>query len=232
MAAAEFELTGGRTVRRVVRVGDTVRRLLSPGSAFVHALLDHLEAKAFQGAPRFLGLDDERREVLTFLPGEVPHELGSFSDAQVIAAARLLRSLHDATVDCTLRGGSEIVCHGDPSPCNCIFVDGVPRGFIDFDAAHPGSRAEDVGYAAWLWLDIGNEELAPEDQGRRLATFISAYDRLADWDPLDLVVMAQDSLSARPKGPAGTREWAQACRAWTRTHRQRMQPSATRADAR
>ncbi|MHB8815211.1 MAG: phosphotransferase, partial [Steroidobacteraceae bacterium] len=142
----------------------------------MHGILRHLEAKGFPGAPRFLGLDDKGREVLTFLPGDVPNELGAFSDDQIAAAAELLHSLHNATTDCELRAGNEVVCHGDPSPCNCVFVDGVPSGFIDFDAAHPGTRDDDVGYAAWLWLDIGNNELAPEVQGQRLIAFLTAYD--------------------------------------------------------
>jgi phosphotransferase family enzyme len=227
MRTAEIKLTGGRTTPRVVRLGDTVRRPLSSGSAFVHDLLRHLEAKGFEGAPRFLGLDDKGREVLTFLPGEVPAELEPFSNEQLDAAARLLRSLHDATVDCALGGADEIVCHGDPSPCNCVFVDGVPRALIDFDAAHSGSRAEDLGYAAWLWLDIGNRELAPEEQGRRLASFVSAYDPRMEADPVELVVQAQVRFSEKLNGPPGNREWARACLAWTRRHRAHLQAGAT-----
>ena len=36
----------------------------------MHALLAHLAAKAFTGAPRPLGFDEQGREVLTFLEGE------------------------------------------------------------------------------------------------------------------------------------------------------------------
>jgi len=31
---------------------------------------------------------------------------------------------------------------------NCVFVEGTPAAFIDFDDAHPGSRIEDLGYAS------------------------------------------------------------------------------------
>ena len=67
-------------------------------------------------------------------------ELGDFSDSQLVAAACLLRQLHDETLDCPLRKTHEIVCHGDASPCNCVFVDGMPTAFIDFDNAQ---RARD-----------------------------------------------------------------------------------------
>ncbi len=36
----------------------------------MHALLRHLEARGFAGAPRVLGLDEQGREVLSYLPGE------------------------------------------------------------------------------------------------------------------------------------------------------------------
>jgi len=222
-SGGEIELTGGRTTERVVRIGNTVRRSISARSGFVHGVLRHLEAKGFDGAPRFLGLDDEGREVLTFLPGEVPSDLGAFTDDQVAAAAKLLRSLHDATSDCELRAGGEVVCHGDPSPCNCVFVDRVPSGFIDFDAAHPGTRAEDIGYAAWLWLDIGNDGLSPEVQGQRLIAFVTGYGVAAAREALEWVLAAQRELSKRPIAAAGTREWARQCLDWTEVNRERIE---------
>src|SRR3954451_8300444 len=55
--------------RPVVRVGDTVRRTMYPWSASVHLLLQHLESVGFGGAPRFLGIDDKGREVLSYVEG-------------------------------------------------------------------------------------------------------------------------------------------------------------------
>jgi hypothetical protein len=39
---------------------------------------------------------------------------------------------------------------------------------IDLDAAAPGSRAFDLGHAAWLWLDIGNLGCPAEQQVRHV----------------------------------------------------------------
>jgi len=210
-------LSGGRTTTNVVRAGNTVRRPTKARAPFVHDLLRHLEARGFAGAPRFLGTDDAGREVLSFLPGSVPAELGHFSDAPLMAAARLLRQLHDATADCPLVDGYEVVCHGDASPCNCVFVDGVPSAFIDFDAAHPGSRLEDLGYAAWLWIDIGNDDLPNSLQGQRVADFFRSYGR-DPADAVDAIVLAQIEL-ARRTGSVGVREWADNCRAWVESNR-------------
>jgi hypothetical protein len=184
----------------------------------VHALLRHCERQGFQGAPRYLGRDAQGREILSYLPGSVPAELGSFSRTQRRAAARLLRAFHDVTACSELRGTSAVVCHGDPSPCNCVFVDGVPRAFIDFDAAHPGSRGDDLGYAAWLWLDIGNAAYAPTEQGAELADFVAAYDPGLLADALNCVMGAQRDLSLRTDDPQATRDWAAACLRWTQQH--------------
>ena len=110
---AEILLSGGRTTAGAVRIGDTVRRPLEPHATFIHGLLNHLEARGFDGAPRFMGIDRAGRETLSFVSGTVPAELGAFSAGQIAAAARLLRRLHDATVDSPLRDEDEVVCHGD-----------------------------------------------------------------------------------------------------------------------
>jgi len=218
MTAVEESLSGGRSTVGVVKVGSTVRRPTCARSPFVHLLLRHLQAKNFGGAPRLLGLDGGGREILSFMPGEVPAELGNFTHAQLIAAARLLRTLHDATEDCSLCTTGQVVCHGDPSPCNCVFQDGVPYAFIDFDNAYSGDRSEDVGYAAWLWLDIGNDEIEAGPQHQRIKDFVAAYGSSATFDPIEAILNAQRRLCDRVDGPQGNREWARACLDWTERH--------------
>lgn len=219
----EIPLNGGRTTTGVVRIGYTVRRPMNGRGSFVHELLLHLERRGFNCAPRFQGIDDEGREILTFIPGLVPSELGHFADAQLASAAQLLRQFHDATLDCPLRNGHEIICHGDASPCNCVFVDEIPRALIDFDAAHPGSRLEDVGYAAWLWIDIGNDELSPDLQGQRLADFYSSYG-INSVDALSSIIAAQVALAERATLP-GVREWSNNCRLWVERNRDNLSSS-------
>jgi len=63
------EVLAGGGVNRVVRIGSTVRRPVGPWTHTVHALLDHLQAAGFPGAPRAHGFDTEGREILDFLPG-------------------------------------------------------------------------------------------------------------------------------------------------------------------
>jgi Ser/Thr protein kinase RdoA (MazF antagonist) len=219
----ERPLTGGRTTSNIIRVGDTVRRPPKANAAFVREFLGYLASRGFTGAPRFKGVDEFGREILSYLEGEVPSELGSFSEPQVAEAARLLRGLHDYAAGWDGRGEEETVCHGDASPCNTVFLQGVPRAFIDFDTAHPGSRREDVGYAAWLWLDVGNDELDPRAQGRRVSAFVRAYGSFPGLDALPAILDAQEELSQRDGAPAGVRRWAAECRRWTETHAGEME---------
>jgi len=218
MTDDEVPLKGGRVTTGVVRIGATVRRPLGPHSPFVHRLLRQLEARGVEGVPRFLGIDASGREMLTFLPGHVPDELGSFSDAQLAAAARLLRRLHDAASEGDSKGDRETVCHGDPGPCNTVFVDEVPVGTIDFDAARPGSRWEDVSYAAWLWLSIGDDRFPPQQQGRRLRVFVDAYGALDTSAAVPAILAIQTEFSTRPDVPPMVRQWAASCRAWLERH--------------
>jgi Ser/Thr protein kinase RdoA (MazF antagonist) len=176
----------------VVRVGDTVRRPLGAHSPFVHRLLRHLEAVGFDGAPRLLGSDERGREVLTYVEGWVPPDLDQFSDATLVAAARLLRRLHDATAGSELAGDREVVCHNDPSPCNHVFAHGTPVALIDFDHAAPGDRLRDVAYAGWLWTLSADDGPPPIEQARRLRLMAEAYGLSATGGLVDAVLRRQE----------------------------------------
>jgi hypothetical protein len=218
----EIALSGGISTPGVVRVGDTVRRPVTRDAAFVHGVLAHLEVRGVERVPRFLGIDDKGREVLTYISGTVPRRVGGFEKEQWLAAARLLRLFHDATVDCDLKGDCEVICHGDPGPGNCVFRNGMPFALIDFDQARPGRREEDVAYAAWTWLHIGNRSVAPEEQGANLVDFVAAYDATSTWNPLVAVLHAQRATVARIPNSfkwAFIKAWAQGCLAWTYRHR-------------
>ncbi len=202
----EIVLPGGFTnAGRVTRVGDTVRRPARSTSPSTWALLEHLERVGFDGAPRFLGVDEHRREVLSFMPGEAaiePYDAWVFNDEALLSVAVLLRRFHDAVasfdpgpfewpdfVPDAFRSG--LVCHNDPNLDNVIFVDGVAVGLIDFDLAAPGSAVWDATCAARLWAPLRDEVDVPQPvRGRsleRLRLFVDAYglarpdrERLAD----------------------------------------------------
>lgn len=220
----EIPLSGGRTSPCVVKVADTVRRPPAPNSEFVRRLLRDLRESGFDGVPEFLGTDGHGREMFGYIDGEVPPDLSHYNDATLASAARLIRAYHDHTADflkltAPPGTGNEVVCHNDLSPCNFVFRDGLPIAIIDFDAAAPGSRAEDLGYAAWLWLDLGASDYDAGEQHRRLVLFLRAYgDAAPPLDDLVAAILARQAVlierAAQIKDDA-MRSWASECRAWT-----------------
>lgn len=190
----EVLLDGGLTNAGLVsRVGDTVRRPRHPTSASTWALLDHLDRVGFDGAPRFLGVDDRGREMLSFIPGEAaiePYPQWALTDEALISVAELLRRYHDAAASFDAAGlawpdfvpaefHDGLISHNDPNLDNVIFSGGVAVGLIDFDLASPGSAVWDVTCAARLWAPLRDDRDAPDElRGRaleRLRLFIDAY---------------------------------------------------------
>ncbi len=98
------EILDGR--RRVRRCGDVVLRPLAPWSPAVLALLHHLEAEGFRGAPCVVGDGiDGNDEVVTFISGESPHPR-AWADDAVAAIGVMLGALHRATASFVAPAGS------------------------------------------------------------------------------------------------------------------------------
>ncbi len=221
----EIPLTGGRTTAGVVRVGNTVRRPPTANSDFVCRMQRHLETRGFGGTPSFLGVDDRGRDIFSFIEGDVPAELAYHDDETLCGAASLISQFHDLSAELVATAlaqnvGIEVICHNDLSPCNFVFRAGAPVAMIDFDAAAPGSRLHDLGYAVWLWLDLGSAEISPLDQKRRLATFIEAYG-MHDPDRVLAAVLRRQAILVAEcvrTGNAATARWALESMEWTRTH--------------
>jgi len=152
----------------VVRVGNTVRRPTTASSDAIRALLLHLEQAGFDGAPRYLGTDEQGRQVLSYIEGEVPppYPAWSMTDMALADLGRLLRRLHEATasLDLTVLAGwagewadppgGTVICHNDVFPENVVFRDGHVIALIDFAMAAPGRPLWDVAIAAQEWAPL------------------------------------------------------------------------------
>lgn len=175
----EIALPRGDVTEGVVRVGRTVRRPVGAHSPLVHALLRHLEAVGFDGAPRFLGLDTDGREVLTFVEGEVagrPRPDWIADEDRMLSVARLVRAYDDAATgfglpaDLLVGPGQpaglppappdppEFVGHMDITPENVVFRDGTAVALIDFDLARPTTRVRELVNVMLWWAPFGAEE--------------------------------------------------------------------------
>src|SRR6476619_4111587 len=185
MVDPELELPGGASGLRVVRVGDTVRRPLHGNAPFVHALLRHFEAVGFEGAPRFLGIDEEGREILSYVEGRVypgPDEVDDpvviLGDEHLVSAGRLIRSFHDATAGTALAGAADVVAHPALGQHNSVFVGTAAKAILD------------VAHAVWCLRAVGRQGGAIEQPARRARLLCDAY----GWDDPPAVI---DEIEAR-----------------------------------
>ena len=188
---AHEEVLAGGNSSIVVRVGDTVRRNSGPWTPAVHTLLDTLRANGITRVPKAVGMDEQGREVLSFLPGDVvqyPLPEWIWHPSILRDAAGLLRQLHDATIDLAnaplkwqlpTHDPVEVVCHNDFAPYNMVFQGQRFAGIFDFDAASPGPRIWDFAYLAYQLVPLieGGGAGAPEGpEGlARLDELIAAY---------------------------------------------------------
>lgn len=191
----EQPLAGGMgSAGKVVRVGDTVRRPIRRQSAAVAAFLRHLETVGFEGAPRYLGVDEQNREILTFIDGDVglpPFPAWVGDESILLGVARLQRALHVAARSFAPPASAEwdranlpdpgpdaIVCHNDLCVENVVVRDGQVVAFIDFDFAAPNDRLLDVAIAARHWIPMRDPvDIDPDLQGLdQIARFRSFCD--------------------------------------------------------
>ncbi len=159
-------MPGGRN-DGAVRVGQTVRRRTGEHALGVHALLAHLHTTGFSRAPRVLGIDEQGREVLSFLPGETvgearPWPEWAHSEAALVAAGEWLRAFHAASASFVppagarwfgdhddLRAG-EVIGHHDAAPYNVVWQPAVTAGVDDELDVQTGTTAGVlVGFIDW-----------------------------------------------------------------------------------
>jgi aminoglycoside phosphotransferase (APT) family kinase protein len=223
----EQPLPGG-FVADVVRVDDTVRR--PPATSFVHRLLDHLAD--WPGAPRFLGMDEQGREILSFVDGYVPWQSPLRSPESLIDVARMVREFHDRTAGTELPGDEEVVCHNDLSPKNTVYRDERPIAFIDWDIAAPGARIHDVAHVCWQYLGLGPDVTDIAETAHMVRLICDAYGAIDRTRLVDTILWWQDRCwrgieSAAAAGhPAMIRlrdadvpTQVRAAHAWTAQHR-------------
>ena len=227
MPEKDQPLAGGN-VSHVSRSGNTVRREQKPNSTAIHALLKHLEQNGYEYAPKYLGIDDRGREILSYIEGEAgnyPLKNYMRSDSNLRDIAKMLRLYHEAVsdfpfddswqpLDCTPRQ-PEVICHNDFAVYNIIFQNGQPKGIIDFDMAAPGPRLWDIAYTMYTCVPLSRFQLAETgekvhydpvlDAGRikkRLALFLESYGTDVQGDHIGMVLLRLQGLCTTIKRKA------------------------------
>ncbi len=192
----EVPLTGG-VINTVTRRGNVVYRTGGPWVPAVHAVLDHLARRGFTFAPTALGVDEQGREMIGFLPGESmmrPWRPVMFTDDALIQAAAMLNEFHAATIGLVLppdtiwRGGAaekplgQVIRHGDLGPWNTLWQGDALTGLIDWDFAEPGLAITDLAQLALYFVPLRGDDHWREcgfskqpDFAHRLAVICDTY---------------------------------------------------------
>jgi Phosphotransferase enzyme family len=142
-----------------------------------------------------VGIDEDGRERLEFIDGEVPttpYPAWSQTDAALVSIAKLLRGLHAAAREFDPRGlrwsdgladptGGTVVCHNDVELSNVVFRDGIAVALRDFEFAAPGRPVYDLAQLARLCVPIDDEHdqvrlgWQPADRPARLRLVADVY---------------------------------------------------------
>uniref|UniRef100_UPI00036E940C phosphotransferase n=2 Tax=Sciscionella marina TaxID=508770 RepID=UPI00036E940C len=216
LAMEEHEIVGRGSMDRLWIVGETVRRERGAHSDTVATLLTHLERRGYPYSPRYRGIDEQGRDVLTRLPGvPVPTLRG---DDQLREVGGAIATFAEAVRDFRAPPGAlwrnpedwplhgDTVIHNDIAPWNMLERDQRLCGLVDFDSARPGRAIEDVAYAAWHMTPLHDELMgdgaappALAERPRRLRIFADAcgLDSQQRCRLLDEVARVQINQAAR-----------------------------------
>lgn len=185
----------------------------------MHAVLDHLEAKKFPYSPRVLGMTEDGREKISFLPGESmrrPWKPVMHGDDGLIQATRMLGQFHETTRDLILpaetrwrsgkaaKGVDQVIRHGDLGPWNTLWQDDRLTGLVDWDLAEPGFPVTDLAQLAYYFVPLRGERGWREagfrdapDYVRRLDVICEVYGALSPADVVRELLSLHDTESAR-----------------------------------
>jgi hypothetical protein len=216
----EFPVRGsGLQDRRLIRVGETVRRPAGRWTESVHHLLRSLRQHGFDLAPEPLGIDAAGREILSYIRGRdqgwpfIPEILTVGGASKLGELAARLRS-YLAAYECPpaarwqfatgAPGPGEAIQHGDLAPWNLLWGDdGQVAGVLDWDFAQPGDPLYDTGHLAWFTVPLMDDRRAgargfpaPPDRPARLDAF-AAGTGLTRARLLEAVLAAQAEYGCR-----------------------------------
>ena len=160
----------------------------------VHAFWRHLRDNGFTAVPEPLGRDDDGREVLRWIDGDVatpPYPDWTRTDRFLVSVATLLRRMHDAGAGFDPSGhswsdelpdaaGGPAMCHNDLCLENLVARDGEVVAFLDFDFLAPGRPIVDVVSTSRFVVPLRSHPRRDpwqddDDVFRRVRLFADAY---------------------------------------------------------
>jgi thiamine kinase-like enzyme len=179
-----------------------------------------LENKGFSYAPKFLGIDEKGREILSFIEGEAgnyPLKEYMWSNDVLKEIAKILGLYHDCVSDYPIEESwqsidntpkpFEVLSHNDFAIYNLIFEGKSPVGIIDFDVAGPGPRLWDIAYTLYTCVPLSRVYHSETGEAvyyhalehaecikQRVNLFFEAYGAGIEGDYLEMVLLRLEEL--------------------------------------
>ena len=149
-----LNLKNGRSHKKVFKKGDLLYKEKDDRSNEIVTFLKKLEESNFTKFGRLIN-EDPKYLIYEYVEGFVPDNIGRTNDNQLYEAIKILKEYHDNVAN--LYDNKDILmCHGDLTPNNMVFVEGKPIAIIDWDSIYIGHRYEDLAYMIMTWLDIAD----------------------------------------------------------------------------
>jgi Ser/Thr protein kinase RdoA (MazF antagonist) len=171
-----------------------VLRPSNPHTPSIHAFLRSVRRAGFDGVPAPVGLDDDGRERVEYIEGEVALPLypgWARTDRALVSLATLMARFHRAARFESASGswsdeladpeGGPIVCHNDVCLENVVFREGIAVALLDFDFCAPGRPVYDLAQCARMCVPIDDDASAAQlgweadDRPARLRLMSDAY---------------------------------------------------------
>jgi hypothetical protein len=223
-------LTGGNKTSTVTRVDGTVRRSRSARATSSASVLKFLESVNFPYAPRYRGVDDQGRDILTFVAGETTGHPSQRAAGATPQPGRCCGPCTTPRRHTPGLRGADCVVHGDPGPFNTICRQGLPVAFIDWDSSGPGQRLDDLGYLAWTWCIQSEGSVPITEQARHLRELRGGYGQIDSGDLIHAILRQQTLIETvesanktRASLSPGRRQHAERAVAWAVTDRSLLQ---------
>lgn len=149
-----LQLKNGRSFKKVFKKGPHLYKERNEKSAQIIEFLNFLGKSDFNKFGKLLKQENEYL-VFEYIEGFVPDNIGRTNNEQLYKAVKILKEYHLATSN-YITDTDLVMCHGDLTPNNMVFINGEPMAIIDWDSIYIGHKYEDLAYIIMTWLDIAD----------------------------------------------------------------------------
>lgn len=196
---SSMQLKNGRSHKDVFKKDQFLYKEKDEKSEEIVDFLKKLEKSTFTKFGRLVR-EDQKYLVYVYIEGFVPDNIGRTNDYQLYEATNILREYHDA-VSMIYDNTELVMCHGDLTSNNMVFVEGKPIAIIDWDSIYMGHRYEDLAYMIMTWLDIADPYREFEDSIETVNKVIEVYGATSEFRQNFMSIMikrAKMNIEAAP----------------------------------